>query len=739
MINKSFTTGVIIRPTIDKNVFFTMSDLRKNNLRSGEYIILKHGNKKTIGIAYPGSEENNVVIISQVISQLLEISINEIEKNEIKIEIEKNSSYTQLKSNTVIINTNTDSNLTEYNKKMIIDYIKTNYHGFPLINTDTLYLTYEREVIVDKKKEKIKEKTPFELQFRCNNKEFILISKDSEFVIIDYMNELELFDKNIESYNMIIEDFHDNVFYPLLNIDELLYMNIKIPRSIFFFGSSRNVKKRIVDHMCCYFGVSFKSLSLIDIYQQFKLNKSIRTIIMNERKTNIPTIIYLEDIDCVFQNKKVYNNSDRIILLELYTTIKDLKPEDKIIVVFSLINEYGNENIFEYNEICDYQIIMDKLSFDDRYNILKSYFHSFIISDDVLRKTAELTNDYNDEKINQLVFHASKGHIDVPDNDEVMARTFEITIEDIKKAIEIINEIDNVNINKNKLNTPDIKLEDVIGLDEAKKVIEEVIVWRLKPPDILKEFDIPLLKGILLYGPSGCGKTMLCQAIANEYDCEFIYVKGPEIFSKWFAESHNNIKDIFQRAKKSQPCIIFVDEFDSIASKRNHDSDVWVTMESNKVVNQLLIELNGLEYNSDIIFIGATNRPDILDPAIIRSERIDCKVYVGLPNHEDRKKLFLSNLKKIKYNENIDFDYLSNLTEKYTGADISSIVKFAGIKLIRDGIEKKRDVLQIEEKDLIESIKKVKCSIDEDMLKIYEEFAKNSLNNENNIEKNFYS
>ncbi len=230
---------------------------------------------------------------------------------------------------------------------------------------------------------------------------------------------------------------------------------------------------------------------------------------------------------------------------------------------------------------------------------------------------------------------------------------------------------------------PNVKWEDIGGLEEVKQQLKEAVEWPLQFPDSFKRLGVNPPRGILLYGPPGTGKTLLAKAVANESDANFILVKGPELLSKYVGESEKAVRKIFEKARQTAPTIIFFDEIDALAPTRGVNSDNKVT---ERVVNQLLTEIDGLQPLNEVIIIGATNRPDILDPALLRPGRFDRILLVTCPDQKTRELIFKvhSGLMPLK---NVNIEELAKKTEGYVGADIESICREAAILALREDMK----------------------------------------------------
>ena len=219
---------------------------------------------------------------------------------------------------------------------------------------------------------------------------------------------------------------------------------------------------------------------------------------------------------------------------------------------------------------------------------------------------------------------------------------------------------------------PDVKWEDIGGLEEVKKNLQEMILYPIEHPEKFHKFGMEPSKGVLFYGPPGCGKTLLAKAVANECSANFISIKGPELLTMWFGESEANVREVFDKARSSAPCVLFFDELDSIGTSRGSSmGDAGGA--GDRVINQLLTEIDGVGPKKNLFFIGATNRPDILDEALLRPGRLDQLIYIPLPDAPSRVSIFKANLRKSPISRDVDFNFLGKITEGFSGADITEI------------------------------------------------------------------
>ncbi|MEM3837556.1 MAG: AAA family ATPase, partial [Fervidicoccaceae archaeon] len=269
---------------------------------------------------------------------------------------------------------------------------------------------------------------------------------------------------------------------------------------------------------------------------------------------------------------------------------------------------------------------------------------------------------------------------------------------------------------------PNVRWSDIGGLEEAKQQLREAVEWPLKYPESFRRLGIRPPKGILLFGPPGTGKTMLAKAAATESEANFIAVRGPEILSKWVGESEKAIREIFRRARQYSPVIVFFDELDALTPIRGVSSDAYVT---ERVVSQLLTELDGIESLDNVIVLAATNRPDIVDPALIRPGRIEKLIYIPPPNKDERIEIFRIHTKNMPLAKDVDLIKLAEITEGYTGADIEALVREAGLRALREDIYTK----EITMRHFEDALQVVKPSINKQMVEFYIKWFEQSRQN----------
>lgn len=434
-------------------------------------------------------------------------------------------------------------------------------------------------------------------------------------------------------------------------------------------------------------------------------------------------------------------SSYKRLYIENYIAIIKNKAEDlKNKLKISKSNDSKNlqEEIKKYSEDLEFaQQMMSKFSDDPKkdekiYSDLSSKDRerlSKILLSGLLNQLAAVTHGFVGADLSALTKEAAMSvlrkilpKLQIKDNEQIpeeLLKELIISDKDFEEALKVVRPSA---MREVLVETPNIKWDDVGGLDKVKQELKEAVEWPLKYPDSFKRLGIRPPRGLLLYGPPGTGKTLLAKAVAKESEANFIQVKGPSLLSMWVGESEKGVRKIFERARQVAPCIIFFDEIDSLAGRRGMGNDGGSKV-TEHVLNQLLAEMDGIEENSDIVIIGATNRPDILDAAILRPGRFDRILLVGPTDKKGRLEVIKIHTKNMPLAKDVDIEELAERTEGYVGSDLEALAREAAMLALRKNIDAK----QVTKEHFEEAMAKVKPSVKKGDIERYQKIEENYL------------
>ena len=448
--------------------------------------------------------------------------------------------------------------------------------------------------------------------------------------------------------------------------------------------------------------------------------KRIRDI-FEEAEKNSPAIIFIDEIDSIApKREEVHGEVERRMVSTLLTSLDGLKSRGKVIVIGATNRPNSLDPALRRPGRFDREITIGVPNKKGRLNILKIHTRNMPLAKDVkLQSLADITHGFVGADMQALCKEAAMNVLrrvlpelklqeKEPLSDELLGR-LRVTNDDFKAALKIVRPSA---LREVLIETPDVKWADVGGLEKQKQELKESIELPLKNPQVFKRLGIKPPKGLLMYGPPGTGKTLLAKAVAHEAEANFISIKSSDLLSMWVGQSEKGVAKVFEKARQVAPTIIFFDEIDSIAPRRGLDFGEKVT---ERVVNTLLAELDGLEELNDIVFIGCTNRPDILDPALLRPGRFDRIMFMPPPDKESRLEIFKIHTKDMPLAKDVILEKLAEKTEGYVGADINSVCREAALLALRDDINTR----EVSKKYFEEALKKVRPSVSNESLEAY--------------------
>lgn len=492
-----------------------------------------------------------------------------------------------------------------------------------------------------------------------------------------------------------VKKIREMVELPLRHPELFKRLGVEAPKGVLLHGPPGTGKTMLAKAVAGETSSNFISIGGPEIVSKFygESEGKLREI-FKEAEENAPSIIFIDEIDSIAPKREEVNGEEeRRIVAQLLSLMDGLNSRGKVVVIGATNRPNSIDEALRRPGRFDREIEIGIPDRDGRYEILQIHTRGMPLADDVdLGWLADKTHGYSGADISALTKEAAMAALRrvLPDVDleaeeipkEVLNK-ISVTKDDFKNALK---DMQPSTMREVLIEKPNVRWEDIGALEEAKQELKEAVEWPLKYGKVFDHMNAKPPKGILLYGPPGTGKTMLAKAVATESEANFIAVKGPEFLNKWVGESEKAVRETFRKARQASPCVIFMDEIDSIAPERgsgNGDSNV-----TERVISQMLTEMDGLESLNNVVVIAATNRPDIMDPALLRPGRFDKSIFIGPPDKESRKSIFGIHTKSKPLDDDVDLDDLAERTEGCTGADIAAICNEAVMNAVRNLIQK---------------------------------------------------
>ena len=540
------------------------------------------------------------------------------------------------------------------------------------------------------------------------------------------------------------------------------HLNIEPPKGVILYGPPGTGKTLIAKAVANESGASFHYIAGPEIVGKFygESEERLRKI-FEEATQDAPSVIFIDEIDSIAPKREnVTGEVERRVVAQLLTLLDGMEERGQVVVIGATNRVDAIDPALRRPGRFDREIHIGVPDTKDRYEILQIHTRGMPIKrNEEVKTEAEVEAEEGVEIEAEVEIEADETARERENKEEInkylmylAERTQGFVGADLlalvqEAAMSCLREnLPNLDLEKEAIpperlkkifvteknfedalveaepsalreifvEMPTVTWDDVGGLDEAKQSIIEAVEWPIKNPQKFVQMGIKAPRGILLYGPPGTGKTLIAQAVAKESNANFISVKGPEVFSKWLGESEKAIRETFKKARQVAPCVIFFDEIDSVAGMPGMESTDSHTSE--RVLNQILTEMDGLETLKDVVVIAATNRPNLLDPAIMRPGRFDRLVYMGSPDRKGRLRIFKIHTKNTPLAGDVDLETLADTTEGYVGADIESVCREAVMLALRENF----DIERIEMRHFREALKKVKPTITENIAQFYE-------------------
>ena len=473
-------------------------------------------------------------------------------------------------------------------------------------------------------------------------------------------------------------------------------LGVKPPRGVLLYGPPGSGKTLIARAVANETGAFFFLINGPEIMSKMagESESNLRKA-FEEAEKNSPAIIFIDEIDSIAPKRDKTNGEvERRIVSQLLTLMDGLKQRAHVVVIGATNRPNSMDPALRRFGRFDREIDIGVPDENGRLEIFRIHTRNMKLDDDVDPEAiARDTHGFVGADMAALCTEAAmqciREKMDLIDIDEdtidaEVLDSMAVTQDHFKYALGVSNPS---SLRETVVEVPNVSWDDIGGLTDVKRELKELVQYPVEHPEKFEKFGMSPSRGVLFYGPPGCGKTLMAKAVANECQANFISVKGPELLTMWFGESEANVRDIFEKARGSAPCVLFFDELDSIAGQRGGSSGDGGGA-ADRVINQILTEIDGVGSKKNVFVIGATNRPDIIDAALMRPGRLDQLIYIPMPDLESRLSILKATLRKSPISSDVDLDFLAANTEKYTGADLTEICQRAAKLAIRENIER---------------------------------------------------
>jgi len=524
-----------------------------------------------------------------------------------------------------------------------------------------------------------------------------------------------------------IQKVREMIELPLRHPEIFEKLGVEAPKGVLLFGSPGTGKTLLAKAVANESSAHFISISGPEIMSKFYGESEARLRdIFKEAKEKSPSIVFIDEIDSIApKREEVTGEVERRVVSQLLSLMDGLEARGKVIVIAATNRPNAIDPALRRPGRFDREIEINVPAKRGRLEILQIHTRHMPLVEDVdLDKLASTTHGYVGADLEYLAKEAAmktlrrmlpelklddtKLEPEFIDKLKVTMGDFELALKDVTPSA--MREV--------YLESPDVKWTDIGGLDSFKKDLQEAVEWPLKYTEIYEKIGYSLPKGVMIHGPSGTGKTLLGKAVATESEANFISVRGPELLSKWVGESERGVREVFRRARQAAPCVIFFDEIDALAPVRGAGGDSMVT---ERVVSQLLTELDGIRSLTGVVVLAATNRIDMVDTALLRPGRFDKLLFVPMPDRDARKKILEIHASGKPLAKDVDLGKIADQTDGFSGADVASVVNTAVSVVLQNFIsvypspeEAKKHVIEadVSMKHFDEAVRKVKSSRD---------------------------
>ena len=515
-----------------------------------------------------------------------------------------------------------------------------------------------------------------------------------------------------------VQKIREMVELPMRHPELFDKIGVEAPKGVLLYGPPGTGKTLLAKAVAGETNANFVSLSGPEIMGKFygESEERIREI-FTQAEENSPSIIFIDEIDSIAPKRdEVSGEVEKRIVSQLLTLMDGMKSRGKVVVIAATNRPDSIDPALRRPGRFDREIEIGIPDAEGRFDILSIHTRGMPIDEKVdLKQISKTTHGFVGADLEVLAKEAAMRslrkilpEIDL-DEDKISSeilQKIQISSDDFKDALK---EVKPSALREVQVQTPNVTWDDVGGLDSLKEELREAIEWPIKHKEAFDYVDVETPKGILLHGPPGTGKTLIAKALAKMTESNFISIKGPELLSKWVGESEKGVREIFRKARQASPCIIFLDEVDALVPRRGSGGSESHVTES--VVSQILTEIDGLEELNDVLIVGATNRLDIVDEALLRPGRFDRIIEVPNPDSKGRQHIFEIHTKKKPLGNDVNIAKLVELTDGFSGAEIGAVANRAAIIALKryvGGKSQNIKEIKISQQDLIDAVDKVK-------------------------------
>ncbi len=569
----------------------------------------------------------------------------------------------------------------------------------------------------------------------------VVVTRTTTILIDKPMDEDEIWEEvsyeDVGGLKREVSLMREMIELPLRHPELFEKLGVDPPRGVLLYGPPGTGKTMIAKAVASESDANFIPISGPEIISKYygASEQKLRDIFEEAEKQG-PSVIFIDEIDSIAPKRDdVAGEVERRVVAQLLSLMDGLKSRTNVIVIAATNRPNSIDQALRRGGRFDREIEIGIPDREARLQILYVHTRGMPIEPYLpFNQIADITHGFVGADISSLckeaAMHALRRllpHITI--EDEIPPEVMEKLQVSTRDFLEAHKNIEPSAMREVFVEIPHVSWEDIGGLEQEKQELIEAVEWPLKYPEIFTRLDITPPRGILLFGPPGTGKTMLAKAVASESEANFISIKGPEMLSKYVGESEKAIRETFRKAKQAAAAVIFFDEIDSITPQRGSGSSAQAT---ERVVSQILTEMDGIEDIPDIVIIAATNRPDIIDPALLRPGRFDRLIYIRPPDTEEREKIFNLHLKGKPLGVDVDVSELSELTVEYVGADIKGICREAAMLALRENIHidmsegdilKMLDKISIDRAHFKRALSRIRKTTSRNEIKLYERMA----------------